>query len=114
MESRIGSIVCENDLDIYEKNLRNMKNYEYTHKNSCEITDSPSLKKCLINAKGKLVRVHTVSGNCRMVGILLEVGTDFITLRIGNAPASAVVPLCQVDFVTVIHNNDRRMMSRYY
>lgn len=113
MENRIGSIVCENDLDMYERNLRNMKNMDYTHKASCTNTDTTALKDCLLSAKGKLVRVHTVSGRCQKVGVLIDVGEDFITLRLGYAPATAVIPLCQVDFITVIHNNDRRMISKH-
>lgn len=105
MENKLGAISCEKDLEIYEKRLR--------------IMDEPNCKigqmhfsetkndfiRCMTFCKGKMVRIQTISGNCYKTGILLEVGMDFITIRIGNSYTTVVVPINQVDNITVIHNN---------
>lgn len=112
MENNMKPIVCEKDLEYYENNLRNMSCSRIRVESVEETLRKNSLTSHLIKHKGKLVKVETVMGSCTKSksGILLEVGTDFIVLKMGNVPVSITVPLNQIHFITVIHDNNRKRM----
>lgn len=112
MENKMKPIVCEKDLEYYENNLRNISCNRIRVEPMEETLGKKSLTSHLVKHKGKLVKVETVMGNCTKSknGILLEVGSDFIVLRMGNVPVSTTVPVNQIHFITVIHDNNRKRM----
>ncbi len=113
MENKFSTISCEKDLEIYEKRLKFMNDCKTAYADNGQFQTKQDFLIYLTMAKGKLVLVQTVSGNCKKAGVLLDVGTDFISIRLGNTCATAVIPLNQVDYITVIHNNDKRILGRY-
>lgn len=58
---------------------------------------------------GKLVKVESLLGDrleCR-VGTLLHVGADHIVLKLFQSCCTMVCDICSIQYVTVIHDNDR-------
>ncbi len=108
MEKEIRPIVCERDLEYYENRLNKMPI------NGTINTNKSLLAHHLTSCKGKLVRVEICSGGCVQikVGLLLDVGTDFISIRQGTAPISTAIPISNIMSITFIHNNDRRYIMK--
>lgn len=115
MENKMKPIVCERDLEFYERNIRNMNADRLRVETEVETRRKNMLGNHLMTHKGKLVKVETVAGNClkAKVGLLLEVGADFIVLKIGNSPVSTVIPINSVHFITIVHDNNRNRIMQY-
>lgn len=106
MESEMRAILSEKDLEYYENRLNGFKpppNHRHL------------LEHHLTSCKGKLVKVEICNGGCRQtkVGLLLDAGEDFISLKMGNAPVSTAIPISNINSVTFIHDNNRRQIMRY-
>ena len=115
MNNMLRPITNESDLDFYRSNLE-MMNFDTGRMNPAEESRQKELFwNHLTNHKGKLVKVEIKVGNCSKskVGILLDVGADFIDLKINGAPISIVIPVSSVHSVTVVHDNDRRKIRSY-
>ena len=101
-------IVSEKDLNYYESYLKKCGEAKVkaappaVSSAPCRITDI--LKKCV----GKLVRVESLIGG-RLeirVGTLLEVGADYLILKLYRGCSTMICELSSVKYVTVIHDND--------
>ena len=93
------SISCEKDLYHYEKYLKNE-----------QITDNGAFNSYLNSIKGKLIKTETIICGrleCR-IGILMEVGSDYIIIKPTKECVSTVIKLEDIKFITVIHDNDRK------
>lgn len=103
MEKETRAILNDSDLDYYRKRLDKI-----TYEDST--SQKHSFCKHLLMAKGKNVRVEICSSGCRQTrhGMLLNVGEDFISIRVGNAPVSTVIPINNILSLTLIHNNGKR------
>lgn len=107
------SIISENDLTYYENKLQNMSCPTKEAMHTRTQMNGRTFAEHIVLQKGKLVKVEMGSGNCVKVGVLMDVGTDHLCLRLGNAPVSAIIPFCRIRAVTVMHNNSRCNVSRY-
>ncbi len=107
MENGMRAILSEKDLEYYENRLNNLSSPKQSQKSL--------LGHHLTSCKGKLVKVEICSGGCRQtkVGQLLDVGEDFISLKMGNAPVSTAIPITNIHAITFVHNNDRRQIMKY-
>ncbi len=105
MEREMRSIMNEQDLEYYESHLSSLDN-------SCNINRKSLFGAHLTSCKGKLVKVEICSGGCRQTksGLLLDVGEDFISIRVGNAPVSTAIPIANIHSITFIHGNNCKMM----
>lgn len=102
MDKEYKPIVCEKDLAFYERKLCDMK----------PTNSSPETKSMyhhLMQHKGKLIKAEVVSNGCahQKIGLLMDVGEDFIVIRIGNSAISTVIPMKNLHCVTVMHRNYR-------
>jgi len=104
MENKIKTIMNESDLEYYEKRLGylNCNNVNQSHE---KIPRKKDLITHMDFHKGKLMRVEAVLGGCIKikVGKLIEVGDDYICLKIGKEPTSAVIPIDKIHSVTIFH-----------
>ncbi|MBQ6848217.1 MAG: hypothetical protein IJO62_04835 [Clostridia bacterium] len=105
MEKEMHAIMNERDLEYYENRLDNLTN-------TCNINRKSLFGAHLTSCKGKLVSVEICSGGCRQTksGLLLDVGEDFISIRISNAPVSTAIPIANIHSITFIHNNNCRII----
>lgn len=104
MEKETRAILGDDDLEYYRKRLSKITYEDSAPKKS-------SFCNHLLMAKGKNVRVEICSSGCRQTryGMLLDVGEDFISIRVGNAPVSTVIPISNILSLTLIHNNGKKM-----
>ncbi len=107
MDREVGTILNDNDLEYYRQKLDKIT-YEDMGQNQSPFCTH--LNKC----KGKLVKVEICSSGCKTVksGTLLEVGEDFISIRMGNSPVSIAIPINNILSITLIHNNDKCQINR--
>ena len=114
MEREIIPIVSEKDLEYYENRLNQMA----VSDKMCKVSETTKQKSLLGHhltvCKGKLVKVEICSGNCLQskVGMLLDVGADYIVIKSSNAPVSTVVPINNIHCITFVHNNDKRQIMK--
>lgn len=115
MENKMVPIVTEKDLDHYEKRLNQMDMRIKNRTNPPIVTEKNMLENHLTAGKGKLVKVEVCGGGCLQskVGMLLDVGSDFIVIKNSGASVSTVIPICNLHCITFIHNNDHRQIGRY-
>lgn len=107
MENKMMHINCEKDLEFYEKNLTQMPyNETLQHKGD--------FAKHLTGCIGKWVMVETCSGRCmsKKVGKLLEVGEDYIVIKMSEDCVSTIIPKQNINFITVAHKNTAKMMMK--
>ena len=93
------SISCEKDLSHYENYLK-----------KDNITQYSAFDSYLNSIKGKLIKAETIICGrleCR-IGILMEVGSDYIIIKPSKECVSTVIKLEDIKFITVIHDNDRK------
>ena len=114
MENKMVPIVTEKDLDHYEKRLNQMDMRIKNRTNPPIVTEKNLLENHLTAGKGKLVKVEVCGGGCLQskVGMLLDVGSDFIVIKNSGASVSTVIPICNLHCITFIHNNDPRQIGR--
>ena len=115
MENKPVPILTEKDLDHYEKRLNQMDMRPKNCTNPPVVAEKNMLENHLTAGKGKLVKVEVCGGGCLQskVGLLLDVGSDFIVIKNSGASVSTVIPMCNLHCITFVHNNDRRQISRY-
>lgn len=112
----------ERDLAVYESYLKNERNNsgEISAKADCakktvlklEGSGGEYLRSYLKKQIGKLVKIEALVGERLEVrtGILWEIGEDFIEIKLNRNCCTTVIDLSAVRFITVIHNNDRRLL----
>ncbi len=108
MDNKLHSIMNESDLTIYEKHLKGLEK-------SCYTNYSKGLMARYLTAhKGKLVKAELLSKDCSKAktGLLLDVGEDYIVLKVGDSCVSTVIPTDRIKCISFIHNNDKRMIDR--
>ncbi len=107
MEHELCHISEEKDLTVYEQQLADIN----------KLTIIPKQKNLFASYltihKGKLVKVElSCNSACKFkVGILLDVGEDFVAIRVGNTCISTVIPFENIECISFIHNNDRRLVK---
>lgn len=106
----------ENDLAVYEDYLK--QNFEVENPKSMIVKNNYSIPKALTSPifsngylrqhQGKLLKVESIICNtldCR-IGTLLDVGADYIAIKINKSCCSLIIPTATIRYITVIHDND--------
>jgi len=97
----------ENETRIRVENPCNLKRTE--NKFTPEALGNPIFfQGYLKNHKGKLVKVESLL-NERLesrVGILMDVGYDFIVLKLNRSCCSMMIHSASIKYITIIHDND--------
>lgn len=113
-------INSEKDLEHYEEYLKeNFNNIiEIEDKKALIPQNRFSIPKALESpifsngylrkTKGKLLKVESLVGNTldTRIGILLDVGADYIAIKINKSCCSLIIPTASIKYITVIHDND--------
>lgn len=62
----------------------------------------------LKNHIGKLIRVESLIGDCleNRIGILFEVGDDYIVIKLNKSCCSMLIRACTIKYITIVHDND--------
>ncbi len=111
-------IMNETDLTVYEDFLRQDK-----HTNSIvpalpnktftpeTLTNPIFLPTYLKNHIGKLVKIEALIGDCLQtrIGFLMQVGADFVVIKLNQNCSSMVIEGKCIKFITIIHDNNMRM-----
>ena len=114
-------IVNEKDLMVYEDYLKadNKNQTNIATKNKSYIpetlTNPVFLPAYLKNHIGKLVKIESLVGDCLQarIGILLQVGADFIVIKLNQNCSSMVIEGRSIKFITIIHDNDMKKANYY-
>ena len=131
-------ITSEKDLTLYENFLENdSSSYPAkTEELSCTIetkpnrmmkvvNNSPKVPSCIENSMffqgylknhiGKLVKVESLLGNCleSRMGILFEVGANYIVIKLHRSPCSMMIEASAIKYITIIHDNDMNKVYAY-
>lgn len=114
MENKLQSIMCEDDLKIYERKLKNFGTEKKDIFCNIKREENVSALNYLQVNKGKLVKVETAIGSCNRikVGILLDIGEDYIIIKMSNSSVSTLIPAKNILFISVIHDNNKNMLNR--
>ena len=112
-------IVSEKDLTVYEDYLKNDNNKQLSLaiKNKSHIpetlTNPVFLPAFLKNHIGKLVKIESLIGDCLQarVGTLLQVGADFVVIKLNQNCSSMVIEGRSIKFITIIHDNDSKKIN---
>lgn len=129
-------ITSEKDLKLYEEFLESEQNP--TNNNELSCTVEPRLNSMmsrshnlpahqgiqgsnmffqgyLKNHKGKLVRVESLLGNRleTRIGILFEVGANYIVLKLSRSSCSMMIEASSIKYITIIHDNDMNKANIY-
>lgn len=109
-------ITGDKDLKYYEDYLKKCDNgsecrvtVEKGSKcNNMRLTDTAYMPAFLNTMVGKLVRVESLIGGCleSRVGILMNVGADYIVLKLYRGCSTMICEASSIKYITVIHNND--------
>lgn len=128
-------ITNERDLDIYKEYLENdsgrnlQKNRPITeiitpkkpnglqnvNNTSVALSGGMFFQGYLKNHVGKLVRVESLIGGCldTRVGILFDVGANYIVLKLNRSSCSMMIETSSIKYVTIIHDNDINKANIY-
>ena len=110
-------IVNEKDLNVYENYLRQEKNILSKNKSYVPetLTNPVFLPAFLKNHIGKLVKIESLVGECLQVkiGTLLQVGADFVVIKLSQNCSSMVIEGRSIKFITIIHDNDTKKINCY-
>lgn len=114
-------IVNEKDLMVYEDFLKanNKKQTALAPKNKSYIpetlTNPVFLPAYLKNHIGKLVKIESLVGDCLQskIGTLLQVGADFIVIKLNQNCSSMVIEGRSIKFITIIHDNDMKKANYF-
>ena len=111
-------IVSEKDLNVYENYLRQdnkatnvvIKNKSYVPET---LTNPVFLPAFLKNHIGKLVKIESLIGDCLQakIGTLLQVGADFVVIKLNQNCSSMVIEGRSIKFITIIHDNDGKKIN---
>ena len=115
-------IRSDKDLNFYEDYLKScdteqgdksckmtVENSHSRGVNTCtRLSEEAFLPAYLKTMTGKLVRVESLIGGCleSRVGILLEVGADYIVLKLYRGCSTMICDASSIKYITVIHDND--------
>ncbi len=109
-------ITGEKDLKYYEDYLKKSENgtesrvtVERASKcNDIRLNDTAYMPAFLNTMVGKLVRVESLIGGCleSRIGILLNVGADYIVLKLYRGCSTMICEASSIKYITVIHDND--------
>lgn len=109
-------ITGDKDLKYYEDYLKKCDNgsecrvtVEKGSKcNNMRLTDTAYMPAFLNTMVGKLVRVESLIGGCleSRVGILMNVGADYIVLKLYRGCSTMICEASSIKYITVIHDND--------
>lgn len=109
-------ITGEKDLKYYEDYLKKSDNRQEnrvtvenrTPSNNVRLTDTAYMPAFLNTMVGKLVRVESLIGGCleSRIGILLNVGADYIVLKLYRGCSTMICEASSIKYITVIHDND--------
>ena len=109
-------ITGEKDLKYYEDYLKKSDNgtesrvtVERASKcNDIRLNDTAYMPAFLNTMVGKLVRVESLIGGCleSRIGILLNVGADYIVLKLYRGCSTMICEASSIKYITVIHDND--------
>ncbi len=104
MEKETRAILDDSDLEYYRQRLDKIT-YQDTKPQKYSFCSH------LTMAKGKFVRVEICFSGCRYTkcGLLLDVGEDFVSIRVGNAVVSTAIPISKILSITLIHGNGKIM-----
>lgn len=114
-------IKSESDLAVYEKYLSrefskstpSVKLERSDNTIRTEAQSSPLVYQCFLKKHiGKLIKAESLIGNRleARIGILMEVGSDFIVIRPNKNCVTTVIDLKCVKYISIIHNNDLNML----
>ena len=122
-------IRSDKDLNFYEDYLKHCdteqgeKSCQMTVKNSpsrgintyTRLSDEAFLPAYLKTMTGKLVRVESLIGGCleRRVGTLIQVGADYIVLKLYQSCSTMICEASSIKYITVIHDNDLNKAGLY-
>lgn len=69
----------------------------------------------LRNHQGKLVKIESLIGNAldSRIGILLDIGADYIAIKLNKSCCSMMIPTSAIKYITIIHDNDISKAARY-
>ncbi len=113
----------EHDLAIYESKLRSdfglkscttSEMHKPPVKEIPEILSNPVFFQCFLKKHiGKLIKAESLIGNRleTRVGILLDVGTDYIVIKPNRNCVTTVIDLKCVKYVSIIHDNNVRYLN---
>ncbi len=92
---------------VIEPRNRMTKKDTLTKAPSC-IENSMFFQGYLKNHIGKLVKVESLLGNCleTRMGVLFEVGANYIVLKLHRSPCSMMIEASAIKYITIIHDND--------
>ncbi len=79
------------------------------------LCDTSYLPGYLCTMIGKLVRVESLIGRCleSRVGTLMQVGADFIVIKLYQSCSTMICEASSVKYITVIHDNDSNKIGLY-
>lgn len=115
----------ESDLAIYEGYLRKnsekissnqIKNESSNEENLPEYLKNPVFFQCFLKKHvGKLIKAESLIGNRldTRIGILLEIGSDYIVIKPNKNCVTTVIDLKCVKYISIIHNNDYKFLNQY-
>ncbi len=114
-------IVNDKDLRLYEDFLKsdNKNQTALTTKNKSYVpetlTNPVFLPAYLKNHIGKLVKIESLIGDCLQsrVGTLLQVGADFVVIKLNQNCSSMVIEGRSIKFITIIHDNDMKKANYF-
>ncbi len=109
-------IMNDKDLKVYEDYLKKDNQKPVIKSYVPEtLTNTVFLPAYLKNHIGKLVKIEALVGNrleCR-VGTLLEVGADFLVIKLQQNCCTTVIGGNSIKFITIIHDNDFKKANLY-
>ena len=113
----------ERDLQIYENFIKN--DDAHIKPASAIVATEKNASKCVLpqtnatadnaffngylkNHRGKLIKVESLIGSRleSRIGILLEVGNDYIVLKLPRNNCSMLMQMAAIKYVTIVHDND--------
>lgn len=115
------AIVSEKDLTVYENYLKkDTTKYPMSIENPikdslCEKITNYSIPAYLHSNIGKLIKTESLVGEnivCR-IGTLLQVGNNFLVIKLREACSTMMIELSSIRFITIIHDNDTTKMRLY-
>ena len=121
-------ITGDKDLKYYEDYLKKCEKPQMGNNTECRMTvenrpehsnmclnDTAYLPGFLNTMVGKLVRVESLIGGCleSRIGILLNVGTDYIVLKLYRGCSTMICEFSAIKYITVIHDNDLNKAGLY-
>lgn len=109
-------ITGDKDLKYYEDYLKKCDNgsdcsirvENGSKRPNIRLSDMAYLPGLLNTMIGKLVRVESLIGGCleSRVGILMNVGADYVVLKLYRGCSTMICEASSIKYITVVHDND--------